>query len=94
MGKASGAALILAGVVVLIGGYLLPHRGNHESAPMQGGIEDAPSRQTGMGSWRLSRVKPEEAVVVTLPPHAGPPTMPALAIPRDKAALHESCNQG
>ena len=57
MGKAGGAALILAGVAVLIGAYLLPHQGagpiDHEPRPMTGVNVNAPSGSIASGHLAL-----------------------------------------
>ena len=91
MGKASGTGLLLAGVVVLIGGSLMSHRWADPivSAPMQSDIVNAPSRSVVMDIWRRFGAKPEEAVVVTRPPDTRPATMQRSAptIPRDKVSL-------
>ena len=85
MGKATGAALIVMGVAILIGAYLLPQQGagliDHEPVPLPTDIASA-SGPLAVGGWRLYAAKTEEAVVVTLPstPTTGPHS-------------HESCNQ-
>ena len=62
MGKATGAGLIVAGVAVLVGAYLLPHQKagpvDHEPIPIPGDIADAYG-PLSVGSWRLHRVKAE-----------------------------------
>jgi hypothetical protein len=89
VGKVTGAGLIVAGVAVLVGAYLLPHQKagplDHEPIPIPGDIADAYG-PLSVGSWRL--YKAEEPVVVTLPSHRRPTTTQIPAInPHDKVAL-------
>jgi hypothetical protein len=64
--KAVGAGLIVSGIAVLFGAYLLPHQKagpvDHEAIPMSGG-------PFSVDRWGLFRVKTEEPIVVTLPAH-------------------------
>jgi len=91
VGKATGAGLIVAGVAVLIGAYLLPHREAgpvNQPVPTPGDIADV-SGPLSVGSWRLYGAKTEEPVVVTLPSHPRPTTWQQVASvnPHDKVAL-------
>jgi len=74
VGKASGAALILAGVAILATAYVLPRGAkpdDHTPAPMQGGeVASPPSGPLARATWRLYGTTPEEPVVVTVPSHA------------------------
>ena len=92
VGKATGAGLIVSGIAVLFGAYLLPHQKagpvDHESIPMPGTIADAYG-PLSVGRWGLFRAKTEEPVVVTLPSHPRPMNLqqvPAVD-PHDKVAL-------
>ena len=92
MGKATGAGLIVSGVAVLVGAYLLPHQKadlvDREPIPMPSDIADAYG-PLSVGSWRLHGAKTEELVVVTLPSRPRPTTsqqIPAIN-PRDQVAL-------
>jgi hypothetical protein len=92
VGKATGAGLIVSGVAILVGAYLLPHQKagpvDHEPIPMPGDIADAYG-PLSVGGWRLYGVKTDEPVVVTLPSHPRPTTsrqVPAVT-PHDKVAL-------
>ncbi len=93
VGKASGAALILAGVAILASAYMLPRGAkpeDHGPAPVQGSdVANPPSGPLARGTWRLYGTKPEDPVVVTLPSHTRetPPQQNEPVIPRDKAAL-------
>jgi hypothetical protein len=91
VGKATGVGLIVSGVAVLVGAYLLPHQKagpvDHEPIPIPGDIASAYG-PLSVGSWRLYRVRAEEPVVVTLPSHRRPTTTQIPAInPHDKVAL-------
>jgi hypothetical protein len=91
VGKATGVGLIVSGVAVLVGAYLLPHQKagpvDHEPIPIPGDIASVYG-PLSVGSWRLYRVRAEEPVVVTLPSHRRPTTTQIPAInPHDKVAL-------
>jgi peptidoglycan hydrolase-like protein with peptidoglycan-binding domain len=92
VGKATGVALIVMGVAILIGAYLLPQQGadliHHELVPLPSDIANASGPLAG-GDWRLYAAKTEEAVVVTLPSNPRPTTPQQVATvnPHDKAAL-------
>jgi peptidoglycan hydrolase-like protein with peptidoglycan-binding domain len=92
VGKATGAALIVMGVAILIGAYLLPQQGagliDHEPVPLPSDFASA-SGPLAVGGWRLYAAKTEEAVVVTLPSNPRPTTPQQVATvnPHDKAAL-------